>query len=66
MRRRSQFKACRNCHYLLSRGESICPICGSKSFSDRWSGFVIILDTESFVAKLLNISKEGNYAVKVL
>ncbi len=66
MRRSSLFKACRNCHYLVPKKVSICPICGSKSFSDRWRGLVIILDTSSLVAKLLNISKEGSYAIKVL
>ena len=66
MRRGSLFKACRNCHYLVQKKTTICPVCGSKSFSDRWHGLAIILDTSSFVAKLLDISKEGSYAIKVL
>ena len=66
MRRSSLFKACRNCHYLVQKKTGTCPICGSKSFSNRWHGLAIILDTDSFVAKLLNISKEGSYAIRVL
>ncbi len=59
-------KACLNCKMLSDKKEKICPNCGSKNFSDEWSGMVVILNVnKSQLAALLNIKKEGIYAVKV-
>lgn len=44
----------------------VCSICGSKDFSEEWSGMVVVLDPErSAVAKLLGITRPGKYALKV-
>jgi len=59
------FKACRNCHYLVSDDEVKCPACGSKTFSSEWDGLVIILNAESETAKILNKKKTGRYAIEV-
>ncbi len=60
------FKACRRCRALVNRDTEICPICGSREFSDEWEGVVIIIDPErSELAKVLNIDKPGRYALKV-
>jgi len=57
-------KACRNCK-LISR-ESRCPNCNSSDLSDDFSGFVIILDAkESEIAKIMNIEKNGKYALRI-
>lgn len=59
-------KACVNCKMLVDKKEKICPNCGGKDFSDEWSGMVIVFNVkESQIASLLNIKKEGMYAVKV-
>lgn len=56
--------ACRNCNYLTE--SSACPNCGGNSLSDDWAGYVIVLDVEgSEMAKRLNITKPGKYALKV-
>ncbi len=60
------FKACLNCKMLVDKREKVCPNCGNKDFSDEWSGMVIIFNVkESNLATVLNIKKEGMYAIKV-
>ncbi|MCS7097102.1 MAG: DNA-directed RNA polymerase, subunit E'' [Candidatus Methanomethylicia archaeon] len=59
------FKACRNCHYLVENSENKCPVCDSRDFSDDWSGLVIILNTNSETAKILNKKEVGRYAIEV-
>lgn len=57
-------KACRKCHFLTER--NICPICKSTSLTTDFSGLVIIIDPEnSEVAKKLQITQPGSYALKV-
>ncbi|RLE67911.1 MAG: DNA-binding protein [Thermoprotei archaeon] len=58
-------KACRKCKYLVSSNEKVCPNCGSRDFSEDWSGMIIILSQESYVAKKLNLKKPGKYAITV-
>ncbi|MGQ9468834.1 MAG: transcription elongation factor subunit Spt4 [Nitrososphaerales archaeon] len=56
--------ACRECK-TLTRGR-ICPNCKSKDLSPNWLSLIIINDTDSsLVAKTLNITKPGRYALKV-
>jgi len=61
MAKRTQ--VCRNCRRFTS--EKVCPICKSTNLSTSWKGMVIILDTNSEVAKLLNIAEPGKYALYV-
>ncbi len=57
-------KACTNCHFLTK--ESVCPKCRSTSFSDDFSGLVIVFDPEgSAIAKAMGIKEKGRYALKV-
>jgi len=57
-------KACKICHVLTEL--DVCPNC-SLPTSKRWRGYVIILDpANSQVAKKMNISKPGKYALKVM
>jgi len=57
-------KACRDCNYLTNQPS--CPNCKSTSFSDDYSGLVIILDPEnSAIAKAMKVTKKGRYALKV-
>lgn len=56
-------KACTKCHRLME--EDMCAICNVPS-SKNWSGFLIIVDPEnSEIAKELNISLPGEYALRV-
>ncbi|HID60930.1 MAG TPA: DNA-directed RNA polymerase, subunit E'' [Hadesarchaea archaeon] len=57
-------KACRNCNSITE--EDRCPNCGGTSLSDDWTGYVVIREIEnSEIAKRLNITKPGRYALKV-
>lgn len=57
-------KACRNCNLITD--SVVCPNCGNASLSDDWSGYVVVLDPEkSEIAKRLNITKSGKYALRV-
>jgi DNA-directed RNA polymerase subunit E" len=57
-------KACTVCHFITK--ENICPKCRSSTFSDDFSGLVIVFDPEgSAIAKAMNIKDKGRYALKV-
>ncbi|HKZ94065.1 MAG TPA: transcription elongation factor subunit Spt4 [Candidatus Bathyarchaeia archaeon] len=57
-------KACRDCNYVTT--ETTCPNCKSTSFSDDYSGIVIIFDPEtSAIAKAMKATKKGKYALRV-
>ncbi len=57
--------ACRQCRYIITTKEKVCPKCGGE-LSDKYSGMVIILDPErSEIAKIVEVKAVGAYAVKV-
>lgn len=57
-------KACKKCKVLVKGNE--CPICHSNQFSESWQGRIFILDSnKSEIAKKLEISLKGEYAIKV-
>lgn len=57
-------KACRLCHLLTTK--SYCPSCKSTNLSDSFSGLVLIFDPDhSQIARKLNITKPGEYALQV-
>ncbi len=57
-------KACRNCNFITEG--STCPACGGAQLSGDWSGYVVVLDPEnSEIAKRLNITQLGKYALRV-
>ncbi len=57
-------RACTNCHFITK--ESVCPKCRSTSFSDDFSGIVVMFDPEnSAIAKAMSIKEKGRYALKV-
>ncbi|MHA1338952.1 MAG: transcription elongation factor subunit Spt4 [Promethearchaeota archaeon] len=58
-------RACKTCH-LITR-KNFCPKCKTNTtLSDDYSGVVIILDPKnSQVAKKLNITVAGKYALRV-
>ena len=61
-----RLKACVKCKALVPLDVNLCPICRGTVFSTDWSGCVSVIDPErSKVARLLNITKPGRYALKV-
>lgn len=57
-------KACRICHVMTTK--SHCPICKSTNLSESFSGLVLIFDPDnSMIARKLNITKPGEYALQV-
>jgi DNA-directed RNA polymerase subunit E" len=57
-------RACMNCK-MISYG-SICPNCKGNSFSDDFTGVLIVVDPEiSEMAKKTGITQPGRYALKV-
>lgn len=57
-------RACKNCNSIATG--NVCRACGSTALSADWSGYVIIRNPEdSLIAKKMNITKPGKYALKV-
>jgi DNA-directed RNA polymerase subunit E" len=56
-------KSCKTCKYLTT--ENVCPNCGNEEFIENFKGVVVVLNPEnSEVAKKLNISNKGKFALK--
>ena len=57
-------RACKTCHVLTD--SDVSPNC-SLPTSKRWRGYAIIRDpASSQIAKKMNITKPGKYALKVM
>ena len=57
-------KVCKNCKIFVD-GKT-CPICKGSQFSTNWKGRIAVLDAnKSSVAKELEITVKGEYAIKV-
>ena len=57
-------KACKQCRILIEGGN--CPLCSNSDFASSWNGRIVVIDPEkSAIAKKLEVSKEGDYAIKV-
>jgi len=54
---------CRNCRRFTK--ELSCPFCKSTNLSSSWKGSVVILNVDSEIAKKLNITEPGKYALYV-
>ncbi len=58
-------KACKNCGLVLSHG-NVCPACGSKELTNKWSSYVIVFNCEkSAIAQKLNININSTIAVDI-
>lgn len=55
-------KACKICKRIVS-GKS-CPVCNQDSLTSSHQGIVVVFDPESHVAKKLEITAPGKYALK--
>ena len=57
-------KVCKKCKRFVEGDE--CPICHTSLFSTSWQGRIFVNDPErSDIAKKLEISVKGEYALKV-
>jgi DNA-directed RNA polymerase subunit E" len=61
-----KIKACKKCNSIV-RGEEVCPICKTHNHLSRnFSGMVIIRQVNgSKIARKLNVTRPGTYAIKV-
>ena len=58
-------KVCRECRSIVLSGQS-CAVCGSTNLSTDWGGYVVIIDpSRSQIAKKMQITLPGKYALKV-
>ncbi len=58
-----RLQVCRNCKRFTT--EKACASCKSTNLSTSWKGMVIITDESSEIAKMLNMSEKGRYALYV-
>ena len=57
-------KACKNCKLIVTGTE--CPLCKGNQFLTNLQGTLIVLDaSKSKVAKDMDITVKGEYAIKV-
>jgi DNA-directed RNA polymerase subunit E" len=62
--RKKLVHVCRECHRVVE-GEA-CAVCGSSNLSTDWAGYLVIIDPKrSEVARKMNITLPGRYALKV-
>ncbi len=60
----SKKQICKRCKLFVE--EQTCPLCKDSNFSSGWQGRIMVLDgTKSFVAKQVNMTHNGEYAIKV-
>jgi DNA-directed RNA polymerase subunit E" len=65
-KRKLPLKACVKCKALVQDTVEVCPICGSREFTEEWDGFIAVIDPEkSEAAKMLSISQKGVFSIKV-
>ena len=58
-------KACRNCRLVVKHTDT-CPVCGSKDLTDKWGGYIIVLNAEkSAVANKLGFKVNSVYALNI-
>ena len=62
--RKKVIRVCRECQRVVE-GEA-CVVCSTTNLSEDWAGYVVIIDPEhSDIAKKMNITMAGRYALKV-
>jgi len=57
-------KVCKRCKVFVDGSE--CPLCKMSSFSVNWNGRIAFIDKDSsHIAEKMNVSENGEYAIKV-
>lgn len=58
-------KVCKNCKFIFTEGDN-CPACKSNQFATSFKGRLYVVDpSRSEIAKKLEITVKGEYAIKV-
>ena len=57
-------KVCVHCKRFVEG--DVCPACKTSDFTRRWEGMVIVIDPDSDIAKALDISAPGKYAISII
>lgn len=57
-------KACKNCKRIVMKG-NMCPVCKTADLTSSFQGVAVIFDVNSEIAKKLNVTAPGKYALKV-
>lgn len=56
-------KACKSCRRLVKG--NICPVCKSTELTTSWRGVIVVLNSESEIAKAAGITSPGKYVSKI-
>ncbi|WP_435359622.1 transcription elongation factor subunit Spt4 [Haloarchaeobius sp. DFWS5] len=57
---------CRECHRVNEPDHDQCESCGSTSLTEDWAGYVVIAHPEeSEIAREMEVTEPGSYALKV-
>ncbi|HLC51497.1 MAG TPA: transcription elongation factor subunit Spt4 [archaeon] len=56
-------KACKICRRLVKG--NICPACKTTDLSRKWKGVLVVLSSDSEIAKEAGITAPGKYAISV-
>jgi len=60
---KTELRACKTCNRITQ--EKKCPVCNDDT-STKWKGIIAITDhSKSEVSKKMNITENGEYALKV-
>ncbi|MBI5393370.1 DNA-directed RNA polymerase subunit E'' [Candidatus Woesearchaeota archaeon] len=55
---------CKRCKLFVEAQQ--CPVCKDSNFANGWQGRIMVLNgTKSFIAKQVNMTHNGEYAIKV-
>ena len=55
-------KACKNCRRIVKG--NICPVCKSTDLTTNWRGVLVVLDSNSEIAKEAEITSPGRYVIR--
>jgi DNA-directed RNA polymerase subunit E" len=55
-------KACKNCRRIVKG--NICPVCKSSNLTTNWRGILVVLDSNSEIAKEAGITSPGRYVIR--
>lgn len=57
-------KVCRDCK-IFTTGD-VCPVCKRDAFANSWQGRIVFINAEkSFIGKQMDVTENGEYAIKV-
>lgn len=56
-------KACKKCRRIVTG--DVCPNCKDSELTKSWEGYIIVTDPSGEVAKAINATDPGKYALKI-